>query len=175
MCVSGDLDSISAESLPAETLPAETPPAGSPTAVDALRQLGAALDCLGGAGGAMLQAAELGDVLAELSRLSGRFAAVRAEILARFDASRGYRADGYGSSAAWLAARGRETRRAAGAEVRRMRLHKRHPVIAAAQARGDISDSWAAELSEWTRKMPPGLAGRRRADPHQRRRERRQS
>jgi hypothetical protein len=50
---------------------------------------------------------------------------------------------------------GRETRRAAGAEVRRMRQHKKHPVIAAAQARGDISDSWAAELSEWTRKLPP--------------------
>jgi hypothetical protein len=125
------------------------------TAADALRQVGVALDCLGGTGGAMLQAAELGEVLEELSRLSGRFAAVRAEILARFDACRGYRADGYGSSAAWLAARGRETRRAAGAEVRRMRQHKRHPVIAAAQARGDISDSWAAELSEWTRKLPP--------------------
>jgi hypothetical protein len=140
MCTSGELDSRDLDSL---------------TASDALRLLGAALDCLGGAGGAMLQAAALGDVLAELSALSGRFAAVRAQVLARFDASRGYRADGYGSSAAWLAARGRETRRAAGAEVRRMRQHKKHPVIAAAQARGDISDSWAAQLPEWTRKLPP--------------------
>src|SRR5512146_29263 len=139
MCTSGDLDSL--------------------TAADALRLLGATLDCLGGAGGAMLQAAELGDALAELTRLSSRFAAVRAQILARFDASKGYRADGYGSSAAWLAARGRETRRAAGAEVRRMRQHKKHPVIAAAQARGAISDSWAAELSEWTRKLPPDWRG----------------
>ena len=140
MHTSGDLDSLNLDSL---------------TAADALALAGAALDCLAGAGGAMLQAAELGGALAELSRLSGRFAAVRAQILARFDASRGYRADGYGSSAAWLAAKGRETRRAAGAEVRRMRQHKKHPVIAAAQARGDISDSWAAELSEWTRRLPP--------------------
>ncbi len=135
MCASGDLHSL--------------------TSADALRQIGTALDCLGGTGGASLHGAELGEVLAELSKLSGRFAAVRAEILARFDTAKGYRADGYGSSAAWLAARGRETRRAAGAEVRRMRQHKKHPVIAAAQARGDISDSWAAELAEWTRKLPP--------------------
>jgi hypothetical protein len=145
MCTRGELDSRDLDELTA----------GELTASDALRLLGAALDCLGGAGGAMLQAAALGDVLAELSALSGRLAAVRAQVLARFDASRGYRADGYGSSAAWLAARGRETRRAAGAEVRRMRQHKKHPVIAAAQARGDISDSWAAQLPEWTRKLPP--------------------
>jgi hypothetical protein len=99
MC-SGDLDSLNLDPL---------------TAAGALALAGAALDCLAGAGGATLQAAELADVLAELTRLSGRFAAVRAQILARFDASQSYRTDGYGSSAAWLAAMGRETRRAAGA------------------------------------------------------------
>jgi hypothetical protein len=125
------------------------------TAADALRQLGTALDCLNGRGGAMLQSAELSDVLTELATLSGKFAAARAAILARFDAARGYTADGYGSSAAWLTARTRETRKAADAEVRRMRAHERHPVIAAAQARGDISDSWATQIAEWTRRLPP--------------------
>jgi hypothetical protein len=45
-----------------------------------------------------LEAAALGDVLAEPGTLSGRFAAVRAAILARFDACRGYAADGYARS-----------------------------------------------------------------------------
>jgi hypothetical protein len=36
-----------------------------------------------------------------------------------------------------------------------MRQHSVHPVIAAAQARGDISDSWAAKMADWTRKLPP--------------------
>jgi hypothetical protein len=125
------------------------------TAAGALRMADAALDCLNGLGGTMLQSAELGDVLAELGTLSGKLAAARAAILARFDACRGYTADGYGSPGAWLAARGRETRRAAGAEVRRMRAHQRHPVIAAALARGDVSDSWAAQMAEWTRRLPP--------------------
>jgi hypothetical protein len=125
------------------------------TAADALRMMDAALDCLNGRGGAMLQSAELGDVLAGLAALSGRFAAVRAAVLARFDACRGYTADGYGSCAAWLAAQTRETRKTAGAEVRRMRAHERHPVIAAAQARGEVSDSWAAQIAEWTRNLPP--------------------
>jgi hypothetical protein len=128
---------------------------GELTATDALRMVDTVLDFLDGAGGAGLQAAELGDVLAELGALSGRFAAVRAAVLARFDACRGYAADGYGSPAAWLTARGRETRQAAGAEVRRMRRHGAHPVIAAAQARGDISDSWAAKIADWTRRLPP--------------------
>src|SRR5689334_20586181 len=109
------------------------------TVADALRMVDAALDCLNGPAGVTLQAAELGDVLAELGTLSGRFAAVRAAVLARFDAYRGYTADGYGSSGSWLAARGRETRKAAEAEVRRMRRHGAHPEIAAAQARGDVS------------------------------------
>jgi hypothetical protein len=38
-----------------------------------------------------------------------------------------------------------------------MRQLRRHPVIAAAQARGEVSESWAAEMAEWTRKLPPEL------------------
>ena len=77
-------------------------------------------------------------------------------MLARFDATRGHDGDGYGSSATWLAAKGRTTRRAANAEVRRMRQFRAHPVIAAAVASGGISDSWAAELADWTQKLPAG-------------------
>src|SRR3954468_2696429 len=49
------------------------------------------------------------------------------------------------------------TRKAANADVRRMRQLRRHPVIAQAQARGEVSESWAAEMAEWTRRLPADL------------------
>ncbi|HEY6788188.1 MAG TPA: DUF222 domain-containing protein [Trebonia sp.] len=139
---------------------------GSPgSAAEALAMMDAALDFLngeflagpGGAGpdSAGLAGADLGGVLASLGTLSGKLAAARAAVLSRFDAARGHDADGYGSSASWLAARGRTTRQAAGAEVRRMRQFRAHPVIAAAVARGELSDAWAVKIADWTRKLPP--------------------
>ena len=120
---------------------------------------GSGLDSAGLAG------ADLGGVLESLGRLSGKLAAARAAILARFDAARGHDADGYGSSAAWLAAKGRTTRQAANAEVRRMRQFRAHPVIAAAVARGELSDDWAVQIADWTRKLPARLARRDRHAP----------
>ena len=135
------------------------------TAAQALAMMDAALhflngDFLSGPGGAGLDSAglagaDLGGVLESLGGLSGKLTAARAAILARFDAARGHDADGYGSSAAWLAAKGRTTRKAANAEVRRMRQYRAHPLIAAAVARGELSDAWAAQIADWTRKLPP--------------------
>jgi hypothetical protein len=119
--------------------------------------LDVALDYINGSFSGDLPAMGHGEALVALGRVSGKLAAAKAQILARFDACRGYTEDGYGSAASWLAARNRETGRAARTEVRRMRQHKAHPAVAAAQARGDISDSWAAEIAEWTRKLPPEL------------------
>jgi hypothetical protein len=79
---------------------------------------------------------------------------VRAAFLARFDAGRGYTADGYGSCTAWLRSRGQMTGRAAGSDVRQMRQFRDHPVLAGAVARGELSESWAAKLAGWTRKLP---------------------
>jgi hypothetical protein len=114
----------------------------------------AAMDFLAGAGGAALDASTAGRALESMGGISAKFAAARSVILARFDAGRGHDADGYGSSASWLAARNRVTRREANAEVRRMRQLRAHPEIAAGLARGDVSASWAAEMAEWTRKLP---------------------
>jgi hypothetical protein len=134
----------------------EAPSAGEALSVAAaLRVMDAALDYLNGPGVRGIEAAALGEVLESLAGLGGKFAAARAAVLARFDAERGHVADGYGSSAAWLAAKGRTTRRAAGTEVRRMRQFRTHPVVAAAVARGELSESWAAEIADWTRKLPP--------------------
>ena len=121
---------------------------------DALRRMDSALTLLNGLAPGGLEATSLGDVLESLTALSGKFAAARAAILARFDAEHGHTADGYGSSVAWLAAKGRVTRRAASTEVRRMRQLTAHPAIADALARGEVSESWALEMVGWTRKLP---------------------
>jgi hypothetical protein len=126
-------------------------------APEALRMLESALDCLNGPLTGELAAGARGEALVALARASAKLGAARARVLSRFDAAREHDADGYGSSRAWLAARTRCTPTAAGAEVRRMRRMRRHPVIAAAQARGEVSESWAAEMAEWTRKLPAEL------------------
>jgi Domain of unknown function (DUF222) len=121
---------------------------------EALRVAEAIMDYLNDPGAAALEAAALGGVLEAMGTISGKFAAARSAILARFDAERGHDADGYGSSRAWLAAKGRVTPKAAGAQVRLMRQLAAHPVLAAALARDDISDSWAGQLADWTRRLP---------------------
>jgi hypothetical protein len=134
----------------------------------ALRVMDAALDYLNGPGAGEVEAAALGDVLESLAGLSGKLAAARSAILSRFDAARGHAADGYGSSAAWLAAKGRVTRRAAGAEVRRMRVFRQHPVIAAAVAAGDGGGDRRLDLP-----APRQLARRHRHAPRRHRLRRR--
>jgi|tagenome__1003787_1003787.scaffolds.fasta_scaffold20976279_2 hypothetical protein len=126
-------------------------------AKEALRMLDCALDYLNGPFGAELPPAALGETLLVLGQVSARLAVARAQVLSRFDSGRGHYADGYGSARSWLAARARITQKAAGVEVRRMRQLRRHPVIAAAQARGEVSESWAAEMAEWTRRLPVEL------------------
>jgi len=121
---------------------------------EAVRMAESALDYLNDPGAASLESASMGDVLQALGGISGKLAVARAAVLDRFDARRGHDADGYGSSAAWLAAKNRTTRRAAAAEVRRMRQFRAHPEIAAGVASGAVSEAWAAEMSEWTRKLP---------------------
>src|SRR5438552_7544596 len=106
-------------------------------AAEALRMLDAALDYINGPLSGELPAGEHAEALAALGRVSGKLGAARSRLLARFDATRGHDAEGYGSSAAWLTAMTGVTRKAANADVRRMRQLRRHPVIAQAQARGE--------------------------------------
>jgi hypothetical protein len=127
---------------------------GPATVSDALRMADAALGYLRDPGAASLLPAELGGALEAIGVLSGKFAAARAAVLCRFEAERAYASDGHGSATAWLKARGRMTGKAAGAEVRQMRQFRDHPVIEGAVAAGEVSQSWAGELAEWTRRLP---------------------
>lgn len=118
-----------------------------------------AMDYLNDPAIADLDVACLGDALQAMGRISGKFAAARAAILARFDAERGHDADGYGSAASWLVAKNKMTRKAASAQVRQMRQSREHPQIAAALASGAISEAWAAGMADWTRRLPADWRG----------------
>ena len=126
---------------------------------EALRMGGASLDYLNGLGAGELDAAAIGEVLTSLGELQAKFVAARAGFLARFDAAGVHDADGYGTSAAWLAAMAQMSGPAAKAAVRQMRQLNQHPALADALARGDISESWAGEIIEATRKLPAELRG----------------
>ena len=124
---------------------------------DALRMMNAGLDYLNGPGAAELDAASCGSVLRSLGEIEAKFTAAHASVLARFDAADAHDSDGYGSSAAWLMAMTDMTRPDARTKVRRMRLLRGQPAMAAALADADISKSQALAIAEWTRKLPAEL------------------
>jgi hypothetical protein len=106
---------------------------------------------------ANLEVAALGEVLTALGDLQDRLAAAHAAFLRRFDAANAHDADGYASSSAWLAAKGRMTKQDARAAVRQMRQFSERPGLHDAVATGDISRSWADAIARWTRKLPEGM------------------
>src|SRR5215813_3036628 len=123
----------------------------------ALRMTGAGLDYLNSPAAAELHAAATGEVLAALGVISAKVTAAHAAFLRRFDAADAHDADGYGTSAAWLAAMTKMAKNDARAAVRRMRQLSRHPHLHAALARAEISQSWAGEIAGWLAELPAEL------------------
>jgi Domain of unknown function (DUF222) len=124
---------------------------------EALRMANAAMDYLNGPDGADLDAASYGSVLRSLGEIEAKFTAAHASVLSRFDAADAHDSDGYGKSVAWLMAMADMTRPDAKGKMRRMRLLRDHPALAAALAARDISKSWALAIAEWTKKLPAEL------------------
>src|SRR5215471_965183 len=126
---------------------------------EALRLAHAGLDYLNSPAGAGLHAAAAGGVLTSLGELQAKVTAAHAAVLRRFDAADAHDADGYGTSAAWLAAMTKLAPKDARAAVWRMRRLTERPRLQDALARGELSWSWAAEIIELTRKLPAELRG----------------
>lgn len=152
----GGSDQHSGSGAPGSALPASADfsdlvPA---SVTEALRMAAAAVEYLNSPAAGALETAALGEVLAALGDLQGKLAAAHATFLRRFDAADAHDADGYGSSSAWLAAKGRMTKRDALAAVREMRQFSQRPALHAAVAAGDLSKSWADAIARWTRKLP---------------------
>jgi Domain of unknown function (DUF222)/HNH endonuclease len=92
--------------------------------------------------------------LRELERAASMHLAARARALAAFSAQRGYEEDGQGSSRTWLTWQTRVTRPAASAATGWMRRLRGHPAIADALGGGEISQSWARQIADWTDQLP---------------------
>src|SRR5215471_10202176 len=126
---------------------------------EALRLAHAGLDYLNSPAGAGLHAAAAGGVLTSLGELQAKVTAAYARFLRRFDAADAHDADGYGTSAAWLAAMAKMATKDAKAAVGQMRRLGGRRLLEDALARGEISESWAAEILDRTRKLPAELRG----------------
>lgn len=124
------------------------------SASEALRVAGAVMDYLNSPAVAGLDGTACGELLIGLSAIQAKLTAAYAGFLRRFDAANGHDADGYGSSSAWLSAKAGMSKGAARASVRRMRQLGDRPLLDTALAAGDITDSLAFTIAEWTRKLP---------------------
>ena len=80
--------------------------------------------------------------------------AARASILAAFTSGQGYCADADYSPRAWLIHKTRITRGAAVAYTAWARRAAAHPLVAAALAAGEMSESFARTICGWTDKLP---------------------
>jgi hypothetical protein len=131
--------------------------AGFGSAAEALRAGAAFADYLNSPAVADLEPAALGEALVSLGEIQSRLTIAHADFLCRFDAHDAHEADGFGSSAAWLAAKAKLAKKDAKAAVRQMRMLGRHPMLARGMAAGEISDSWAREIVGWLKKLPEEL------------------
>ncbi|HEX8007939.1 MAG TPA: hypothetical protein VF482_16100, partial [Trebonia sp.] len=128
---------------------------GMPGSVaEALAMMNACLDYLNGPAGEQVDTAALGGVLQALAGTGAKHSAAWLRFLARFDANGGHDADGYATSAAWLAGQCRIAPKAAKNSVGKMRQIGAHRPLAGALAAGGISESWASEIAGWTNRLP---------------------
>ena len=105
---------------------------------EALRMADASMDYLKSPAAADPSAAACGQALAALGEIHAKHAAAYAGFLRRFDALDGHDRDGYCTSAAWLAAMTKMTKKDAKAAVRQMRQLTRHAHPHGALARGRL-------------------------------------
>ena len=92
-----------------------------------------------------------GEALVEIGAIASRLTAAQNGLLRRFDADSGHDADGYASTAVWLAARTDLGRRDAKAAVGQMRLLGKHPLLD--DAADAVTTSWAREMAGWTKRI----------------------
>ncbi|HTA10482.1 MAG TPA: DUF222 domain-containing protein [Streptosporangiaceae bacterium] len=139
----------------AASLPAASPGLEAGDPVEALAMLRAGLEYLARADAAGWTAGLQADCLRALAVAESQHAAAHARVLAAFAVPGGGLAgDGHRSPRVWLTWQTRATRRAAAGHVARMRALQAHPRVAAALAAGQVSLSWARQITDWTGRLP---------------------
>lgn len=125
---------------------------------EALGMIGAALDYLNGPAGDLVETTALGELLTALGEIDAKHAVARMRFLTRFDVNDCHDADGYPTTASWLAARTKTALKKARREVRAARqMTGAHPELADAMAAGRLSPSLADSIAEWTKGLPAGM------------------
>jgi hypothetical protein len=133
---------------------------GQPASMsDALGMLDRALGYLTGVDAAALPAATQAGALMALAKAEARHTAAGARLLAAFAAQGGYEDDGHGSARTWLRWRTRITTGAAAGAIGWARRLAAHPLAGEALAAGELSESWARQICEWSDRLPEARRG----------------
>ena len=116
--------------------------------------LRAAMGFLNAADAAQMAAETQAQCLQALEQVNSMGTAARASILAAFTSGQGYSADADYSPRAWLIHKTRITKGTAVAHTAWVRRAAAHPQVAQALAGGEISESVARTICQWTDKLP---------------------
>jgi len=135
----------------APTVPAAPAFASVSEAMDMAR---AALGYLAVADAAQLAAETQAQCLRDLERTDAIRTAARASFLSAFTVGKGYSADADYSARSWLMHRTGITRGAAASHTAWANRVGTHPHIVTALARGEISESYARAICQWTDRLP---------------------
>ena len=127
------------------------PPA---SADEALQMLMSAMSYLAAADATAMTAEEQARCLRVLERANSVGTAARASVLGAFASGQGYAADADYSPRAWLIHKTGVTKGAAVAYTAWVRRADEHPRVQAAMATGDLPESVARLLCQWTSRLP---------------------
>ena len=94
------------------------------------------------------------ECLRGLERTDAVATAARASFLSAFTAGKGYSADADYSARAWLMHRTGITRGAAASHTAWAKRAGTHPVVVAALAAGELSESYGRTICQWTDRLP---------------------
>jgi hypothetical protein len=114
----------------------------------------AALGYLATADATQLAAETQAECLRGLERTDAVATAARASFLSAFTVGKGYSADADYSARAWLMHRTGITRGAAASHTAWARRAGTHPAVVAALAAGELSESYARAICQWTDRLP---------------------
>jgi len=116
--------------------------------------LTSAMSYLAAADATAMAAEEQARCLRVLERATAIGTVARTSMLSAFTSGRGYSADAQYSAKAWLVHKTGVTKGAAASHTAWMRRALEHPAVFAALAAGDVSESVARILCQWTDKVP---------------------
>jgi hypothetical protein len=124
------------------------------SAKEALGMLRSAMGYLSAADATAMAAETQAQCLQILEQVTAMGTAARTSILAAFTSGQGYCADADYSPRAWLINKTRITKGAAMAHTAWVRRAAAHPLIADTLAAGELSESYARTICQWTDKLP---------------------